>query len=245
MANFRVTLEYDGEAFAGWQVQPRVRTVQGVLEEALAGITGSPARVSGAGRTDAGVHAEGQVASVRLTTRLDAPTLRRALNGVLPTDLAVLSAERVPDAFHARRDARSKLYRYRIWNGPGPSPLRRDRSLRVESPLDLPAMREAARALLGRHDFASFQAARAQVKSSVRSLTRCDVVEVSPGDISVWVQGDGFLRHMVRIVAGTLVEVGLGRRAAESMSAVLAARDRTSAGRTAPGRALTLVRVTY
>jgi tRNA pseudouridine38-40 synthase len=157
----------------------------------------------------------------------------------------VVAAEAASERFHARYDARAKLYRYRIWNGTQRSPLRRERCLRVVAPLDLIGMRAAARALLGRHDFASFQAARSEVRTTVRTLSRFDVVEPSPGELSIWVEGDGFLRHMVRIAVGTLVEVGQGRREAASLPAVLAARDRRAAGRTAPGQGLTLVRVCY
>jgi len=246
MANFRLTLEYDGSEFAGWQVQPgESRTVQGVLEEALARVTGETVRVTGAGRTDAGVHAEAQVANVRVETALGADTLRRALNGVLPRDVAVRSLEEAPEGFHARRDARRKHYRYRIWNGPAPSPLRRGRFLRVEAPLDRIAMQCAADACVGRHDFTSLRASRSDARTSVRTLERVTVGEPSPGEIEIEVVGEGFLRHMVRILVGTLVEVGRGRRAPHSMAGVLAARDRAAAGPTAPGRGLTLERVDY
>jgi tRNA pseudouridine38-40 synthase len=243
---FRLTLEYDGADFEGWQVQPGGRrTVQGVVEGALAEITGVPARVMGAGRTDSGVHAEAQVASVTLATDLSAETLCRALNGVLPRDLAALAVDEAREGFDARRDARGKRYCYRIWNGPAPSPLRRGRFLRVETPLDLAAMQRAADACVGRHDFTSFRAARSHTKTSVRTLGRVDVREVSPGEIEIQVEGDGFLRHMVRILVGTLLEVGRGRRDPASLPATLAARDRAEAGPTAPGRGLTLVRVDY
>lgn len=247
MACFRLILEYDGTGFEGWQAQPHGhRTVQGVLEEALARVTGAKdPRVTGAGRTDAGVHAEGQVAGVELETELAAERLGRALNGVLPDDLAVAACEPAPEGFHARYDARSKLYRYRIWNGAARSPLRAAHSHWVASRLDLAAMREAAAPLVGRHDFASFQAAGSDVRSSERSLTRLDVAGEPRGEIDLWVAGDGFLRQMVRILAGTLVEVGLGRTPAAAVSEILAARDRTRAGRTAPARGLTLVRVDY
>lgn len=246
MPNFRLTLEYDGRDFAGWQVQPGgQRTVQGVLEAAVERVTGRAARAIGSGRTDAGVHAEGQVASVRVDTRLEPDELCRALNGVLPADVAVLAAERVPEDFHALRDARSKLYCYRIWNGSSPSPLRAPRAWHVARRLDLEAMRRAARALVGTHDFACFRAAGSEEGSSVRTLTRCQLEGEARAEIRLLVEGDGFLRHMVRALAGTLVEVGWGRRAADSMAAMLASRDRGRAGRTAPAQGLTLVRVDY
>lgn len=246
MPSFRLTLEYDGRDFAGWQVQPGGRrTVQGTLEAAVQRITGHAVRVAGASRTDAGVHAEGQVAGLRVPTRLGADGLARALNGVLPRDLTVVAAAIAPESFDARRDARSKLYRYAIWNGAAPSPLRAGRSLRVERRLDLAAMREAAALLRGTHDFASFQAARSGGQTTVCTLSRLDVTLVAPGELALFVEGDGFLRHMVRILAGTLVEVGRGRRPAGGLPAVLVARDRRAAGPTAPARALTLVRVFY
>jgi tRNA pseudouridine38-40 synthase len=246
LTTFRLTLEYDGTAFEGWQVQPGGRrTVQGSLEDALAQVTGRRVRVAGSGRTDAGVHARGQVASVRLETRLDAAGLRRALNGVLPADVAVVGAAPAPEGFHARRDARSKLYGYRIWNGADPSPLRARFSHWVPAALDLEAMVRAAGTCRGRHDFAAFQAAGSNVETTVRTLSRFDVTGESRGEISILVEGDGFLRHMVRNLAGTLVDVGLGRRDSDSMVALLAARDRRRAGRTAPAAGLTLLRVAY
>ncbi len=246
MPRFRLTLEYDGAGFAGWQVQAGgLRTVQGVLAEALERIAGHPCLPAAASRTDAGVHAAGQLASVDLATRLDAQRLLRALNGVLPRDLAVVAVAEVGPGFHARFAARSKLYRYRIWNGAHPSPLRAAWTHRVIAPLDLPAMRRAAAHLLGQHDFRSFRAARSAPGSTVRSLSRVDVEGEARGEIRIWVEGDAFLRHMVRILAGTLVEVGVGRRDPEGIPALLAARDRSRAGPTAPARGLCLVRVDF
>jgi tRNA pseudouridine38-40 synthase len=244
--NFRLTLEYDGRGFAGWQVQPRgQRTVQGALEAAVERVTGRAVRVIGSGRTDAGVHAQGQVASLRVETRLEPDQLSRALNGVLPADVAVLGAERVPEDFHARHDARSKLYCYRIWNGASPSPLRAPRVWQVARLLDLEAMRPAAQVLVGTHDFACFRATGSGAGSSVRTLARCQLEGEARAEIRLLVEGDGFLRHMVRALVGTLVEVGYGQRPAGSMLAMLAARDRGRAGRTAPAQGLSLVRVDY
>jgi tRNA pseudouridine38-40 synthase len=243
---YRLTLEYDGAGFAGWQRQPvGQRSVQGELEGALRRVTGEAVRVVGAGRTDAGVHAEAQVASFRLEAAPDPLRLGRALNGVLPRDVAVRGCEKAPDDFHARFAALSKLYRYRIWNGASRSPLREARSHWVRSPLDLAAMRRAGRLLEGTHDFACFQKAGSPQRSSVRTLRRVGVEGEPRGEVAISLEGDGFLRHMVRIVAGTLVGVGLGRRPAEEMPALLACRDRTRAGRTAPARGLVLVRVDY
>jgi tRNA pseudouridine38-40 synthase len=243
---FRLVLEYDGTDFSGWQVQAGAqRTIQGCLEDALRRVTGQSLRVTGSGRTDAGVHARGQVASVALETKLDSEGLLRALNGVLPPGIAVVDAAVVPSGFDARRDARSKLYVYSIWNASHPSPLRARTHYWVPSVLDLEAMAAAARACAGRHDFRSFQATGSDVKTTVRTISRLEVRGESRGEISIEVAGDGFLRHMVRNLAGTLIEVGRGRRSPDSMAAVLAARDRRRAGPTAPARGLTLVRVCY
>ena len=245
MTNFRLILEYDGTDFEGWQVQGPRRTVQGCLLAALETIVGVPVSLTGSGRTDSGVHAEGQVANARLDTRLDAPALQRALNGNLPDDVAVLGIDVVADDFDARRHARSKHYCYRIWNDPVRSPLRSRRAWWIRGSLDLDAIRKAAPALVGRHDFASFQAAGSEVQTTVRTLTRVDV-SGAPGDEIVFdFEGDGFLRYMIRNLVGTLVDVGRGGRAAEEMFAILERCDRAAAGATAPAHGLTLVSVGY
>jgi tRNA pseudouridine38-40 synthase len=246
VARYRFTLEYDGTDFEGWQRQaPGHRTVQGAFEDALARVTGAFAPVVGAGRTDAGVHAEGQVASAELTTRLASGDLWRALNAVLPADLAVVGLETALEGFHARRDASSKLYRYRVWNGAQRSPLRERRASAVSGGLDLAGMAAAARHLLGSHDFGSFQAAGSSVRSPIRTLLRAEVDGEAGAEVEFRLEGTGFLRHMVRNIVGTLLEVGQGRRAPGELQEVLAARDRAAAGPTAPARGLTLVEVRY
>ncbi len=246
MATFRLTLEYDGTDFEGWQSQPAGhRTVQGVLEESLTVLFGGRVASIGSGRTDAGVHAAGQVASFSVETDLDPHTICRALNARLPSDLAVLRVERAADDFYALRGARAKCYRYGIWNGPDRSPLRVRRFHWERRPLDLEAMRRAARDLLGQHDFASFQATGSDVDHSVRTLARIELSGEAEGELFLEVEGDGFLRHMVRNIAGTLLEVGLGSRPAESMKELLAACDRSKAGATAPACGLILVWVSY
>jgi len=238
-------LEYDGRDFDGWQRQAEgTRTVQGTLEQAVERISGRAARVVGASRTDAGVHAEGQLASLDLDTPLAAGALQRALNGVLPRDVAVVGLEEAP-GFHALRDARSKLYRYALWNGAVPSPLRRERCWWVRGRLELGALREAAAALVGRHDFAAFRAAHSAVRSSERTLHEIRVDGEGGGQLDLVVRGDGFLRHMVRILVGSLVEVARGRRSPSWVTDVLASRERSRAGPTAPPEALTLVRVFF
>jgi tRNA pseudouridine38-40 synthase len=246
MPTFKLTLEYDGRAFAGWQSQrERERTVQGELLRALREIATGPVRLMGAGRTDAGVHAEGQVASAALDTRLDGETLRRALNAKLPTDVAVLAAELRADHFDARRDAVGKRYRYHVWNDERPSPLRAPRSWHVREPLDPTALRSGAAHLLGTHDFASFRGAGSAVKTNVRTLHHIDVAGAAGAEIQRAFEGDGFLRHMVRNMVGTLVEVGLGRRPPAWIREVLSLRDRAAAGRTAPACGLVLEWVRY
>jgi tRNA pseudouridine38-40 synthase len=246
MPTFKLTLEYDGRGFAGWQSQgERERTVQSELLRALAEIARPPMRLMGAGRTDAGVHAEGQVASVTLATRLDGETLRRALNAKLPEDVAVLAAEPRPDSFDARRDALAKRYRYQLWNAELPSPLRAARFWHVREPLDLAALRAGAARLVGTHDFTSFRGTGSAVRTATRTLTLVDVAGEPGGELRIAIEGDGFLRHMVRNAVGTLVEVGLGRRPSAWIDEVLAARDRAAAGRTAPACGLTLEWVRY
>lgn len=245
MTNFRLLLEYDGTDFEGWQLQGTRRTVQGCLVEALEKIVGVRVRLMGSGRTDSGVHAEGQVASARFETRLDVVSLRRALNANLPDDVAVRRVEVVADGFDARRDARSKYYRYRIWNDPVRSPLRTRRAWWVRASVDLEAMRRGAAALVGRHDFASFQAAGSAVRTTVRTLTRAEVSGVAGDDILFDFEGDGFLRYMIRNLVGTLVEVGRGSRDADEIVTILEGCDRAAAGETAPARGLTLVSVGY
>ena len=242
----KLIVEYEGSGFEGWQVQPAGhRTVQGTIEAAIAQVCQERVRVAGSGRTDAGVHAEGQVASVRLETAMEPARLCRALNGVLPRDVSVCEVSVVADDFDARRDAIGKLYRYRVWNGPRRSPLRERRWLCLERPLDIAALKKAASHVVGSHDFASFQAAGSDVMTSLRTLRTVDVLGESGGPLVIDFEGTGFLRHMVRILVGTLLQVASGRREPDDMERILAGRDRSLAGPTAPAHALTLVQVQY
>lgn len=239
-------LEYDGAEFAGWQRQAQgQRTVQGTLEAALATLSEGPVRCVGAGRTDSGVHAWGQVASGSLQTRLEPHALWCALNAVLPRDVAVRALARTGGEFHARRDAAGKHYAYHWWTGTARSPLRERTHHRVAHRLDLGAMRSAARHFEGTHDFACLQAAGSSTQTTVRSLWRVELSDPGDGTLCLQVEGDGFLRHMVRNLAGTLLEVGVGRRVPESVPALLAGRDRSRAGATAPAQGLVLVSVRY
>ena len=244
MTVFRLVIEYDGTAFSGWQAQPSQRTVQGTLEAALATILRAPTRLQGAGRTDAGVHALGQVASLETDADIAADRLRKGLTALCRPDIAVVAADRLEGGFNARFDARGKHYRYTIVNRSAPSPLRRRDAYHVPRPLDLDAMRDAARRLRGEHDFSAFRAADCGRKSTTRTITDI-TLERRDAVIDINVKGTAFLKNMVRIIAGTLVDVGLGRLTAGDVDDALRSRDRTRAGRTAPAHGLTLVEVFY
>jgi tRNA pseudouridine38-40 synthase len=244
MPTFSITLAYDGTDYVGWQRQALGVSIQSLVEDALRDLDQRDVAAIGAGRTDAGVHALGQVASFRLERSIEAGALVRAMNARLPADVRVLSASAVPDSFHARFAARRKTYRYRIWNGDVLGPFERATAWHVPGPLDRHAMAAAAALLQGRHDFAAFQAAGSATRSTERELYASRVM--CEGEALLYeVIGGGFLRHMVRAIVGTLVEVGRGRRPAAWVSDVLVSRDRGLAGPTAPPQGLTLVRVDY
>jgi tRNA pseudouridine38-40 synthase len=241
---FRITLEYDGTGFVGWESQREGRSIQGVVEHALARIVAHPVRVAVSGRTDAGVHALGQVAAFTTSAERTPRAIRDGLNALLPEDVACVSAEQVPLDFDPRRQARVKHYRYRWLDGRTRSPLRRTQVWWHRAPLDAAAMDAACAALCGTHDFATFRAAGCGAATTVRTIPEWRVHR--QGD-EVWLdaRGHGFLRHMIRVVAGTLAEVGRGAWAPERVADALAARDRAAAGPTAPACGLTLVSVTY
>jgi tRNA pseudouridine38-40 synthase len=243
----RLTVEYEGTAYRGWQIQPGGPTVQDILERALATALREPVRVRGAGRTDAGVHACGQVAAVRVSRPpADLELLRRSVNALTPDDIAVRDVAVVDDAFDPRRHARSRVYEYRIWNAPVPSPFWRRWAWHLPLPLDVAAMDDAARVLEGEHDVAAFRAADAEpVRSTVRRVLGSGFTEATPPMLVYRIEATAFLKHMVRNIAGTLVEIGRGERPAGSMGALVGTRDRTQAGPTAPPHGLTLVAVRY
>ena len=246
LRGIRLTLEYDGTDFAGWQRQPApARSVQALIEDALAEMTGARTILRGAGRTDAGVHARAQVAVFETESAIPAPAFMRGLNAMLPRDIGVLDASEVAPDFEPRRAARGKHYAYRLWNRPARSPLHARWSWHILHPLDVAAMTEAAGALLGEHDFTSFRAAGCDAKHPVRVMRRAELVREEPDLIAIHLEATAFLRGMARIVAGTLVEVGLGRRPAAEVADGLGARDRSRAGRTAPAHGLTLERVIF
>jgi tRNA pseudouridine38-40 synthase len=251
MTTFKITLSYDGTEFVGWQRQANGASVQALIEDAVRALDERDVTVTAAGRTDAGVHALGQVAAFAIAREMTPATLIRALNARLPPAVRVLSAEEAPSAFHPRFGARAKTYRYRIWNGEVLAPFEAAYAWHVPGRLDIDAMRAAARLLEGRHDFAAFQAAGSDVESTVREIFSSQIVEggssigVESALLCYEVAGDGFLRHMVRIIVGSLVEIGRGREPAEWLGGVLASRDRAAAGPTAPPQGLFLVRVEY
>jgi tRNA pseudouridine38-40 synthase len=253
MRTIKIALAYDGTRFVGWQRQAHGESIQGLLEDALAQIEGSPVTVHGAGRTDAGVHALGQVASAALTSFHDTATLRRALNARLPPEIRVTALEDAPPGFHARFGATSKTYRYLIRQTPVADPFDRAYTWHVPDALNLGAMQEAAALLVGTHDFRAFQSTGTEVATTVRTLSRSHITTDVPalngasatGLLAYEVTGDGFLRHMVRAIVGTLVDIGRGRREAAVMAALLAGATRAEAGRTAPPHGLFLVSVEY
>ncbi len=240
-----LVLEYDGTRYVGWQVQPNGPSVQAEVERALATLHHAPRRVTAAGRTDAGVHARGQVASFAEPEPLPLRAYVQGMNALLPPDVAVRAARLEPDGFDARRSARGKRYRYVIENGPTRAPLSRLRAWQSFRSLDVAAMRAAAAHLLGRHDFAAFRASDCTSRHAVREVRRLEVLGEPGGRIELVVEATAFVKHMVRNIVGTLVEVGEGKRAPTSIPELLEARDRTRAGPTAPPHGLYLEEVFY
>jgi tRNA pseudouridine38-40 synthase len=262
----KLTIAYDGTNYAGWQRQANALTIQQILEDEIAAIVGAHYPLNAAGRTDAGVHAAAQVASITIDHDIPADELARALNARLKTgDIRIRSIEETFDRFDARIYAKTKTYRYAIWNGAHPSPFLRHVVWHVPARLDLGAMVEATKAVVGEHDFAAFQGRSSEVLTTVRTVLSAELVEVdihtdqpvalSPLEpvmpdsdgrlLRFEITGTGFLRHMVRIMVGTLVDIGRGQLAVEEMAAIIASRDRRRAGQTAPPHGLMLWRVTY
>jgi len=242
---YKLTIEYDGTPYVGWQAQDNGPSVQAAVAAAIAAFAGERAAVQGAGRTDAGVHALGQVAHVDLAKAWDTDTVRDAINFHLrPQPIAVLTAEQAADTFDARFSATRRHYLYRISNRRADLALEQNRAWRVPRPLDCAAMQAAAQRLIGRHDFTTFRAAECQAKSPVKTLDRLDVAR--DGDnVRVTASARSFLQHQVRSMVGSLVHVGEGKWSADDLAAALAARDRAACGQVAPPHGLYLVRVEY
>ena len=245
--NLAMVLAYDGGLFQGWQFQPHGPTVQGRLEEALRTITGEEIRVYGSGRTDAGVHAVNQVANFRVSPGQDLPKLQASLNGLTGPAISVKHLIPVSSRFHARHSATGKIYRYNLFNRRYPPVFARDRAWWIRSPLDLPAMRTAAAALLGERNFSAFRATECAAASPVRTMRRIELETGgwSDGTLRIELEASGFLQHMARIIVGTLVAVGLGRLDAADIPRILAGGRREAADATAPGHGLYLFRVCY
>lgn len=244
MKHIKLVIGYDGTDFHGFQRQKGLRTVQEELERTLTILLRHPVRVKAAGRTDTGVHAEGQVVSFWTSCPIPVERLPLALNSLLPSDIVAKKANQVSPNFHPRFDATSRVYRYLIDNRPTPSALLRRYAWHIPEPLNVEAMKQAAQYLLGVHDFASFHASGSDLGSTVREMKRIAVVKRG-GVISVTMEANAFLYHMARIIVGTLVEIGLGQREPEEMHSILEARDRSVAGKTAPPHGLCLMQVKY
>ena len=243
--NYKAVLQYDGTRYRGWQTQGNTdNTIQGKLETLLTKMAGEPVEVNGSGRTDAGVHAAGQVISFRCKTKESPEEICRYMNEYLPEDIAVLSVEEAAPRFHARLNAVGKTYCYRIHNSKIPAVFDRRLVWQIEQKLDIDAMKTAAEYLVGTHDFAAFTSAKNKKKSTVRTIESI-LLEQNGADIRISFRGDGFLFHMVRILTGTLVEVGLGARRPEEIAAILEGKDRQKAGMLAPASGLCLMEVYY
>jgi len=247
MRNIRLTIEYDGTRFSGWQTQrsrKRFRTVQEEIEKAAKKLFGKNIALIGAGRTDTRVHAEAQAANFKIDSALPLRNIKRGLNSYLPKDIAILSADDARSSFHARFDAKQKLYRYTIINRKTRSPLLRRYAALISYDMDIGAMKKAAKYFVGKKDFKSFQASDKKSKDSVRNIKRLDIVS-KPPMIEIYVQANGFLYNMVRNIAGTLIDVGRGRIRPDDVKAILSRRHRPAAGQTAPAKGLCLVKVIY
>lgn len=245
MRNIKITIEYDGSRYLGWQRQKSTeRTIQGKLERVLSLMTGEDIEVIGSGRTDAGVHAYGQVANFKTTCTMDLDEILEYLNHYLPQDIVVKEAVEVHARFHARYHAKSRKYLYRIWNSRIPSAFERKYSYHVPSPLDLDEMRRGAEKLLGTHDFIAFSSLKKRKKSTIRRIDRLDINK--QGDlVTIEIIGNAFLRHMVRIIVGTLLEIGLGSETAEYIDHIFKVGMRKEAGMTVPPQGLFLAEVYY
>ncbi len=242
--HYKLLLEYDGTNYHGWQIQPTDATVQGTLEAALSRILNTPIRVRVAGRTDAGVHALGQVATFQVATPLNLVRFQHSLNSVLPSDIAIRTISEVSDTFHPRYDAHSRTYQYRIWNQPSPSAMHARYSWHIPYPLDQDAMNAAAALLIGHHNFSSFQGADSVERTPWRTVMHSAICRER--DFLVYtVEARSFVRHMVRNIVGSLVDVGRGAVGMDEFAAVFAARDRSRAGLNAPPQSLFLVTVRY
>jgi tRNA pseudouridine38-40 synthase len=245
MTNFKLTIEYDGTAYHGWQIQADNPTIQETIEAAISFMTKERAHLSGSGRTDAGVHALGQAANFHTTAKISARSFQEGLNSLLPDDIVIRSCEIVDDAFHARFNAIGKTYQYRIRNRITPSAIGRQYEWFIKKKLDVPAMQTAIKTIMGAHDFKSFEGTGSPRQHTIRTVSAAAVTEGDQGRIWIDITADGFLRYMVRNIIGTLVDVGLEKISPENFKNILDAGDRNLAGMTAPAQGLFLVSVDY
>lgn len=241
---YKLTVAYDGTEYCGWQVQDNGRTVQGEMMKAARDLFGDSVTLTGASRTDSGVHADGQVVLLVGKRDIREYNLPLALNGRLPSDIVIVKAEKVDETFHPRYQDLSKTYEYKVWNGPFHLPKDQKYSMHFRHTLDVDRIRKAAVDLIGTHDFVSFASVKLTVEDTVRTIHELTVTEVD-GMLTFTVRGDGFLYNMVRIIVGTLLEVGNGRRSPESIKEAIEGRDRSLTGKTALAKGLTLKHIEY
>jgi tRNA pseudouridine38-40 synthase len=245
MTNFKITIEYDGSAYHGWQRQSSERTIQGEIENALKTMTGNCVAVTGSGRTDAGVHALNQTANFRCAASLTPEVFLKGLNSLLPEDIVISSCKIVPEKFHARYDVKSKVYHYRILNRTLPAAISRQYAWHIRKKLNLSAMQEALRCIIGSHDFKAFEGSGSPRASTVRCIINADLVKAENDYLVLKIEGDGFLKFMVRNIVGTLVDVGFDKITPHDFKQILISKDRNLAGITAPANGLFLMEVKY
>jgi tRNA pseudouridine38-40 synthase len=243
--NFKLIIEYDGSLYHGWQRQKDDRSIQGEIEKALQKMTTNRVTVIGSGRTDAGVHAEGQVASFKCDTRLEPEALLNGLNSLLAEDTVIKVCEQVSSSFHARFDAKSKIYHYKILNRPTPAAIGRKYSWLIRKSLNQDAMRAAISHIIGRHDFKAFEGTGSPRQHTTRQVYSADLIEQQSGLLVFHIEADGFLRYMVRNIVGTLVDVGMQKLTSDDFKSILDSKDRSQASATAPAHGLTLIKVIY
>lgn len=243
MRNIKITVQYNGANYCGWQEQPNSPGIQGNIEYAIKEITGEKVKINGSGRTDAGVHALGQVANFKIESQIPVNRIPDALNSKLPKDISIIDAEEVEDEFHARYSAKGKIYKYLVYNSRYRNPILKDISYQVKYDLDFEKMKKEAESLIGTYDFCGFMSSGSSVKDTVRTIKSVKIEKQD--DLIVFeFEGNGFLYNMVRILSGTLIDIGRGR-ITESLEDIIKSQDRSKAGHTAPGHALFLKKVFY
>ncbi len=245
LKNFKLIIEYDGSRYHGWQRQKDDRSIQGEIEKALKKMASKKVTVIGSGRTDAGVHAEGQVANFECDTRLEPGALLNGLNSLLAEDIIIRVCERASSSFHARYDARSKIYHYKILNRSTPAAIGRQYSWFIRKTLNHDAMRAAISHIIGRHDFKAFEATGSPRQHTTRQVYSAELITHENGELIFQIEADGFLRYMVRNIVGTLVDVGIGKLTSDDFKSILDSKDRSQASATAPAHGLTLIKVNY